>query len=321
MRVSDLKIKTLGVITALCLLTACDRAPTNTTTPTNPASVAANTSSDTNNIHHQALFSAIRQQGKLSLHQSHRKAQALLASAESFIQNTDQLHWQQLQQQWLNSHQQWHHSDSYLPLLAAPNDELAQLRLRLHNNVVTPGYLDHIEGYPHSGIVHDNTLPLNAQTVLQQHRRFSNEETAAGIHVLEFFIWDRNLDDYSLVGLDKQQSLATSRRRQYLHLLAQQWLTDIQQAQQFWQQDIPLLAPDSIKLRLQQQLGALVDNNHCQFSHDNTWRSAVVDMLSQHITSLPALNELQRQLSSTAAEATIKQTIGELMLNLQLKAH
>ena len=312
-----MKAATTIISLLLCgtLLTACEQAAS----PEKPAAAqktAAEQTTPSPAVNPDTLYPNIWQAGDKAMQQSEQSAQALFQSVEKFLADSDHSHWQALQQQWLSSHAHWHQAETYLQWLS-PNYELSQLRLRIHSLEITPGYLDSIEGYPQSGIVNDSTLAIEQQSIIEQHRRYSDEETALGIHVLEFFIWGRPLQDY-LPSQDPANAKAISRRRQYLKLLAYQWLSDIKTAQAFWQQrQEQLVAPAALTLTMQQQLGALADNHHCQFSQDDSWRRAVINSIGQHITSHNSLTQLQQ---SSVSDESFKPLIGELMLALRLKA-
>ena len=81
---------------------------------------------------------------------------------------------------------------------------------------IMEGFLDGIEGYPDSGLVMDQTLPLNDVTLRAQNGITSDEEICLGFHPLAYFLWERTPGDFS-AGSD---DISIQRRRQMLITLS-----------------------------------------------------------------------------------------------------
>jgi len=81
---------------------------------------------------------------------------------------------------------------------------------------IQEGFLDRLPQYPHSGIISDITLSINSATLREQHGITDPEEVSLGFHALEFLLFSRNIEDYSLDG-----GTATLRRRQALGVIAE----------------------------------------------------------------------------------------------------
>lgn len=124
------------------------------------------------------------------------------------------------------------------------------------------GYIDHVPGYPFSGIVNDLTLNLNSDTLLKQHGFADASYASLGFHVLEFMLWgddhQRSPADFSPQDntasvvdetspiLDEPQNLIElhevkikvqnhHRRRQFIQLVSEQLQKHLQQLQQYWE--------------------------------------------------------------------------------------
>jgi len=145
--------------------------------------------------------------------------------------------------------------------------------------------------------VNDITLTLDAHSLRQQHRRYSHQEAAIGLSVLEFFIWGRSLELYrSDLTVSqtqpfndlKEEQLPTSRRRLLLQLLTRLWLEDLDKINRYWQQH-----RDSLKYKpigditesIERQLSQLGNNQHSRFSHDNDWQQVVLKAAARHSPS------------------------------------
>ena len=309
----------LLVFTGVICIVGCDDSPDSTPSQTTASPNSQNKEAAAHQANYDQLYIRIGKQGALSLQNSLSSAKDLSTHVELFLTHSTPENWQQLQQQWTISHQQWHHSDIYLQLLN-PSHELNTLRLNIHSRDVTEGYLDSVEGHPYSGIVNDSTLPLNLQTISEQHRRYSNEETAIGIHVLEYFLWARAMEDYIAPSSDKA---SPKRRRVFLALLAQQWQNDIETALHYWQQQTETpLAPHALKLTLQQKLGSLSNDQHCRFSSDSSWHNAEIAAISPLLEHNDEFKQLQNLVNTRGYDAdALHKSLGAAMLSLTLQNH
>lgn len=103
-----------------------------------------------------------------------------------------------------------------------------------------PGYLDSVEDYPSSGLIHSE-LPIEITTILQEYK-FSDElYLTLGFHPYDFILkgdasspvaaWRRFNEEGT-----KKHSLAAERRRTYLTLLANTLHKDISEQAALWRQ-------------------------------------------------------------------------------------
>lgn len=165
---------------------------------------------------------------------------------------------------------------SYLPLIDPADWHHQQIDLRstltfLDSWPIEGGYIDHIPGYPFSGIVNDLTLPIQEDTILTQHRFADDSYASVGYHAIEFMLWgadgDRDPRDFFAqentapvivplvtgdIGInsvsdqeeDEQADSALThtfgiqnhaRRRQYVQLLTEQLQKHLLRLQRRWQ--------------------------------------------------------------------------------------
>ncbi len=61
--------------------------------------------------------------------------------------------------------------------------------LQLETWPLQPGYLDSFSVYAHSGIVNDITIPINADSIRQQHGFTSDSEVSLGLHAMAYLLW------------------------------------------------------------------------------------------------------------------------------------
>ncbi len=234
-----------SLLLALCTLVACSEAPE----PTAPvpqsnieesvpiaAPTAAWAAIDTNL---QACSEEVQQLGEQLEQLRKNPVDATLSSARS---------------QWLNSHQACYR---LLPLIKAAQlhpstlGKIGQLNRYIDAWPMLPGYVDGVGAYPHSGLVNDITLPINAETLRHQHGFTDDMEVSLGFHALEFLLWgehgERPVSDFmpSNTGTSpelKTTELPNNRRRTYLILAGNLLIDDQSRLTQKWQQIQPQLA-------------------------------------------------------------------------------
>lgn len=83
------------------------------------------------------------------------------------------------------------------------------------------GFLDSLPDYPGSGIVSDGTLEITASSLQEQHQITDASEVALGFHVLEYYAFERDIDDFGSDAPNYQK------RRQLVQLAAELLLADI----------------------------------------------------------------------------------------------
>ena len=122
----------------------------------------------------------------------------LLALGNQFLEQTKEDKLDALKTQWQLCFNQYQAST----VLMATNPEqqtiLAEARSRLGNPLTMPGFIDSVEEYPYSGIVNDASLPLDAETLRQQHGITDEAEVSIGFDVVAFLLWGEHRQQQDL---------------------------------------------------------------------------------------------------------------------------
>ena len=201
-------------------------------------------------------------QVSLDIQQAIDSAAALNSAVDLFLADAETARLEQLRQLWLAAHtdyeatalhryffqQLMNHSNSGLDLGLS----LDRLHFQINYWPILPGYIDYLSDYPGSGVVGDMTLPLNPESILQQHGAYDLAEALLGFHPLEFLLWGENTtpgvnlrpaSDYLAVtqltaeqldeGLQLIQ-LDNNRRRVLLDLVSDHLVDDLRAIQQLW---------------------------------------------------------------------------------------
>jgi len=171
--------------------------------------------------------------------------------AQTNIENLDRA-----RQSWLLAHSAHELTTLHRYFAASILDEqnsiaLLQLQYQINHWPIVPGYLDYVDGYPDSGIVHDINVSLDSIGLRDQHGAFDISEVTLGFHVLEFLLWGsrdtqselRSVDDFiEIDALDASQiesgysleQLSNNRRRQLLAIIADILLGDFRELGSLW---------------------------------------------------------------------------------------
>jgi len=177
------------------------------------------------------------------------------SSILSFIDVPSSQNLKDSKQAWLDTHSAYEltalHRHFAMQLFEERDSlELLQLQYQINHWPIVPGYIDYVDAYPDSGIVHDINVNLDSASLREQHGLFDVAEVTLGFHVIEFLLWGSNNDaqmreatDYlAIQDLDPELSesgytleqLSNNRRRQLLTLVTEALLQDFRSLQDLW---------------------------------------------------------------------------------------
>lgn len=120
------------------------------------------------------------------------KLDALKASVEAFLSNPNEKSIGQLKLGWKETHL------AFIKSIFFSLTDQSRLRFQVDAWPIQAGFLDSIPGYPDSGIINDQTLRIDAETLQHQHGITATQEVSLGFHPLEFLIFSRNVADFEL---------------------------------------------------------------------------------------------------------------------------
>lgn len=146
---------------------------------------------------------------KTRMNQSVASTTTLVNQTNRFLDNPDEETRNNWQLAWNRAHEDFHHAT-----LLMPTDSL------LHVDVwpIEPGFLDALPEYPESGIISDLSLDITVASLQAQHMLTDRSESSLGFHVLEYYAFDRPLEDM-LPGDNLRERRRTVIKRVSDHLL------------------------------------------------------------------------------------------------------
>lgn len=182
--------------------------------------------------------------------------EAMQSEISDFIDQPNAATLASVRNSWIDAHRLYeltalHRYFARLILTEQDSLTLFQLQYQINHWPILPGYIDYVDGYPDSGIVHDVNVPLDVASLREQHGFLDISEAILGFHVLEYLIWGANEDgnsprpasDYlAATQLSASQAengyvldqLANNRRRVLLTIVGQAILEDFQQTSSLW---------------------------------------------------------------------------------------
>ena len=163
-------------------------------------------------------------------------------------------------QAWLDAHSAYElttlHRYFAAQLLGEQNSlALMQIQYQINHWPIIPGYIDYVNGYPDSGIVHDINVNLDVDSLREQHGAFDISEVTLGFHVIEFLLWGYDSDSVprpaadfdAVLELTSQETesgysleqLSNNRRRLFLSVATDTLVEDFRALQSLWLAEEP----------------------------------------------------------------------------------
>ena len=257
-----------ALLLAAIVISGCEK--TNTSVSSDTA-VKATRDSAEQTVDASSFHSFLGLSAYTSLSHATQQAQQLDQRLSAFLHQPDATNLVRVQSAWRQAYDAYLNTLVYTYLPVKDPVEWRQKGIDYKTTVVLldswpieGGYIDHVPGYPFSGIVNDLSLELNEKSLLAQHGFSDPSYASLGYHPLEFMLWgangDREAGDFVAKentapvimpsegnsGQQDDRSLDTTaptlpkiqnhnRRRQYLQLLSDQLLEQLHRLQRRWQ--------------------------------------------------------------------------------------
>lgn len=143
----------------------------------------------------------------------------LRLATDRFLKTPDQINQQKIKQDWLAAH------DAFLRANFYSLAEHSELAFQVDAWPIHEGFLDSIPNYPQSGIINDLTVSIDPDSLQIQHGITDSQEVCLGFHSLEYFLFNRQLEDFEFTNDESKD-----RRRQALSVITDLLMKDIELA-------------------------------------------------------------------------------------------
>ena len=261
-------------------------------------------------------------------------SQLLLEAVTQFLADPSDATKAEFRLAWLDAHRAFTATRVLRGLMATADSAL----FNIDAWPIEPGFLDSLPDYPASGIVSDLSLDITTQTLIDQHGITDPEEASLGFHPLEYYAFQRTVEDFAPgTGATDTHEDYIERRRMTLRLIAEtlvasvdDFITGSQLVELTAEPDHLFLARLFAGLQRAaqtafQHASLIVDADfgHCQFSQSSLDDLRVeADLLRQVLASEGLLSLMQRYNNDSAAsiEGMLSQTSDLLGLEKMTEA-
>lgn len=139
---------------------------------------------------------------------------------------------------WLAAREPYGQSEVFR-FYGGPIDDDKDIEGRLNAWPLDEAYIDYVKGKAGAGIVNNPKTPLNIERLIKLNARGGEANVATGYHAIEFLLWGQ---DFNPAGPGARpytdfvdgQAKNADRRRQYLKLVTDQLVTDLQYLRDQW---------------------------------------------------------------------------------------
>lgn len=136
-----------------------------------------------------ALAESLKQLGDEWLGQLKDCSVQLETDTKQFLAISNDAGLENVKQLWHTCHTLYQGTELLLGVTPEQQNAMAKVRHNISSPLELPGYVDSIEGYPDSGIVHDTSLAMSEATLREQQGLTAEEDVSIGFDVIAFLIW------------------------------------------------------------------------------------------------------------------------------------
>lgn len=120
-----------------------------------------------------------------------------------------------------------------------PIDDKRDIEGRLNAWPLDEAYIDYVKGKSSSGVINNVKAPLEIERLIKLNGRGGEANVATGYHAIEFLLWGQDFNkngpgDRSYTDFVDGQGKNAERRRQYLKLVTDQVVRDLQALTDQW---------------------------------------------------------------------------------------
>ncbi|WP_137940201.1 imelysin family protein [Chitinivorax sp. B] len=168
------------------------------------------------------------------------KARELQQAVDAFIAAPSQAGLDTARKAWLAAREPYGQTEVFR-FYGGPIDDAKDIEGRLNSWPLDEAYVDNVKGKPNSGIINNPKSALNIDRLIKLNAKGGEANVATGYHAIEFLLWgqdfntkgpgDRGFNDF----VDGQAKNA-DRRRQYLKLVTDQVVADLDYLASQWKE-------------------------------------------------------------------------------------
>jgi putative iron-regulated protein len=165
-------------------------------------------------------------------------AQAMQRSIAALIANPSAGTLESARKAWLAAREPYGQTEAFR-FYGGPIDDRMDIEGRLNAWPLDEAYIDYVKGKPQGGIIGNTTAPLSIERLIKLNAKGGEANVATGYHAIEFLLWGQDTDakgpgNRPHTDFVDGQSPHADRRRQYLKLVTDQVVDDLQYLTEEW---------------------------------------------------------------------------------------
>lgn len=139
---------------------------------------------------------------------------------------------QQARQAWLDAREPYGQTEVFR-FYGGPIDDERDLEGRINPWPLDEAYIDSVKGKPKSGFINNPKVELKAERLIKLNAKGGEANISMGYHAIEFLLWGQDFDpkgpgQRSYTDFVDGKAPNADRRRQYLQILADQLVADLE---------------------------------------------------------------------------------------------
>lgn len=167
------------------------------------------------------------------------KAHELQKAVDAFVIKPSAEGLQIARKAWLAAREPYGQTEVYR-FYGGPIDDAKDVEGRLNSWPLDEVYIDMVKGKPNAGLINNPKIDLAADRLIKLNTKGGEANIATGYHAVEFMLWGQDFNpqgpgDRSFTDFVDGQAKNADRRRQYLKVVTDQLVADLDYLAQSWQ--------------------------------------------------------------------------------------
>ncbi|MBM4181952.1 MAG: iron-regulated protein [Betaproteobacteria bacterium] len=169
------------------------------------------------------------------------EARAMQRAIDTFLASPSAQSQQAAQQAWRAAREFYGQTEAFR-FYGGPIDDDNGPEGRLNAWPMDESFVDKVEGGPESGLINDRAFAISKESIAAQNERDGEENIATGWHAIEFLLWGQDLSETgpgnrAFTDFVDAQAPNADRRRQYLRVVTELLLDDLDYLVKAWRPD------------------------------------------------------------------------------------
>ncbi|NLR73762.1 iron-regulated protein [Leeia sp. IMCC25680] len=186
-----------------------------------------------------AVLSTYADMVHASYQDASNKARELQKAVDAFVAKPSADGLQAARKAWLAAREPYGQTEVYR-FYGGPIDDAKDVEGRLNSWPLDEVYIDMVKGKPNAGLINNPKIDLAAERLIKLNTKGGEANIATGYHAVEFMLWGQDFNpqgpgDRAFTDFVDGQAKNADRRRQYLKVVTDQLVADLDYLAHSWQ--------------------------------------------------------------------------------------